>query len=98
MKVLLPIATAIIATSIFQAAADSASLNRLAERAISDPAAVEQLRAAGPAGLDALFNAYGDSVQKLQAGLAVKDSNWEKIRAAFETVAQQRDAYASHLY
>ena len=88
-----------LTASIFQAAAESsASLNTLAGRALSDPAAVEQLRAAGPAGLDALFNVYGDRVQKQLTGLAAKDSDWEKIRAAFETVAQQRDAYASHLY
>jgi len=98
MKALLPIATAIIAISTFQATADSASLNTLAERAISDPVAVQQLRAAGPAGLDALFNIYAEPVRKLQIGLVVKDSNWEKIRAAFDAVAQQRDGYASHLY
>jgi hypothetical protein len=100
MKAFLLIAIAFgLTASIFQAAAESsASLNTLAGRALSDPAAVEQLRAAGPAGLDALFNVYGDRVQKQLTGLAAKDADWEKIRAAFETVAQQRDAYASHLY
>lgn len=98
MKAPWPITTAIIATSIFHVAAgDPASLNTLAERAISDLVAVEQLRAAGPAGLDALFNVYGDRYQKQLSGLG-KDPDWEKIRAVFEIVAQQRDAYASHLY
>jgi hypothetical protein len=100
MKALLPIATAILAASLFHAAAEP-SLNTLAERALSSDsaAAIEQLRSAGPAGLDALFNVYGDRVQKqLLTRLATKDLDWEKIRAAFEAVAQQRDAYASHLY
>ncbi len=101
MKALLPIATALIAASLFHAAAAEPSLNTLAERAVSSSdtaAAIAQLRAAGPAGLDALFNVYGDRVQKQLTGPALKDPNWEKIRAAFEAVAQQRDAYASHLY
>ena len=98
MKALLPVAAAIIAASIFQSAAAEPSLNTLAERAVSDPAAVEQLRAAGPAGLDALFNVYGDRIQRQLVGLSTKGADWGKIRAAFEAVAQQRDAYASHLY
>lgn len=100
MKALLPVAIAVGLTgSIFQSAAEPAtSLDTLAQRAISDPSAIEQLRAAGPAGLDALFNVYGDRIQKQLTDLGTKDPDWEQIRAAFETVAQQRDAYASHLY
>jgi hypothetical protein len=100
MKELLRIAIALgLTASIFRAAA-APSLNTLAQRAVSssDSAAIEQLRAAGPAGLDALFNVYGDRIQKQLTRLAIKDPDWEKIRAAFEAVAQQRDAYASHLY
>lgn len=101
MKALLPVAIAIVLTAsvLSSAAAEPApSLNTLAERAISDSAAIEQLRAAGPAGLEALFNIYGDRIQKQQTTLGAKDADWEKIRAAFDAVAQQRDAYASHLY
>jgi hypothetical protein len=97
MKALLPIAAALIAVSVFQSTAAEPSLDTLAQLALSDPAAIAQLRAAGPAGLDALFNVYGDRYEKQIAGLG-KDPDWEKVRAAFETVAQQRDAYASHLY
>src|SRR6185312_1938051 len=98
MKLLLPIASALLLGSIFPAASaePTQSLNALAEHALSSPAAIEQLRAAGPAGLDALFNVYTD---RLPTGIrASNDPDWEKIRAAFDTVAQQRDAYASHLY
>jgi hypothetical protein len=101
MKALLLVTTAVLLTgSIFPAAAESApSLNTLAHKAISssDSAAViEKLRAAGPAGLDALFNVYADRLP--QSTRAETDPNWEKIRAAFDAVAQQRDAYTSHLY
>jgi len=100
MKALL--LTAFIAASIFQssAAASESSLNTVAKRAISSDAttAIEQLRAAGPVGLDALFNVYGDRIQMQLTGLATKDPAWEKIRTAFDMVAQQRDAFASHLY
>ena len=93
--------TAMFAASVFSGTAEpTPSLNTLAERAISSDSApaIAQLRAAGPAGLDALFNIYGDPIQKQLSGLGTKDLNWEKIRAALDTVAQQRDAYASHLY
>jgi hypothetical protein len=101
MKALLLLTTAVLLTdSIFPAAAESAqSLNALAHKAISSSdatAAIEKLRAAGPAGLDALFNVYADRLP--QSARAATDPNWEKIRTAFDAVAQQRDAYASHLY
>jgi len=100
MKALL--LTALIAASSFQspAAEPAQSLDALAKRAISPDAttAIEQLRAAGPAGLEALFNRYGHRIQIQLTGLATKDPAWEKIRTAFDTVAQQRDAFASHLY
>src|ERR1041385_2656406 len=75
------------------------SLDTLAKQAISptdSPAAIEKLRAAGPAGLDALFSVYADRLPKTSRPST--DPDWEKIRAAFDAVAQERDAYASHLY
>jgi len=75
------------------------SLNSLAHLAISptdSATAIEKLRAAGPAGLDALFDVYANRLP--QTFRASKDADWERIRAAFDAVAQQRDAYASHLY
>lgn len=60
--------------------------------------AIEQLRAAGPAGLDAMFHVYSERIQKHQNITAVKDPDWESLRNALDSVAQQRDCYASHLY
>ena len=78
-------------------------LTALAEKAIStDPAesaaAIAQLRAAGPAGLDDMFNAYGSRVQPQPYAGARFDSEWQRIRTALDDVGQQRDCYASHLY
>jgi hypothetical protein len=78
-------------------------LDSVAERTMSanssrSAAAIEQLRAAGPAGLDAMFHVYNERIQKQLARSADKDPDWERLRAAFDTIAQQRDAYASHLY
>lgn len=108
MKNLLRIICAIaLASSVLQAtAAESTStkaLDSLAQQVLSPDSsrassAVEELRAAGPVGLDAMFRVYNERIQKQQAHPAIKDLDWERLRTAFDTVAQQRDAYASHLY
>jgi hypothetical protein len=82
---------------------DAKSLASLARQAAdTNPSraadAIEQLRAAGPAGLDALFDAYGDHIQRQLRPNATADESWERIRTALDLVARQRDAYASHLY
>lgn len=81
---------------------DRKPLDDLAQRAMSkDPAqcadAIAKLREAGPAGLDAMFDVYGSHTQPPSAS-TTKDANWEELRAAIDTIGQQRDCYASHLY
>ncbi|HEX4264268.1 MAG TPA: hypothetical protein VH597_08005 [Verrucomicrobiae bacterium] len=78
------------------------NLDSLAQQAASPDesqaaAAVKQLRAAGPAGLDAMFHAYQNRIEARQPANA-KDADWERLRATFDSVGQQRDCYASHLY
>ena len=82
---------------------DAKALNALAKQAVSANSAkssdaISQLRAAGPAGLDAMFGVFGDRIQKSQSAAASKDADWERLRTAFDTVGQQRDCFASHLY
>jgi hypothetical protein len=93
--------------SLLQAAAAEStgpgSLDSLAQQVLSSDSsqansALERLRIAGPVGLDAMFRVYNERIQKQQANPAVKDPDWERLRTAFDTVAEQRDAYASHLY
>lgn len=86
--------------------ADPETLNILARQATSnDPAksadSITQLRTAGPAGLDAMFRVYQERITQQQEGVAPKDGkdvNWDQLRTALDTVGQQRDSYASHLY
>jgi hypothetical protein len=54
--------------------------------------AIRQLRAAGPAGLDALFDAFPEQIAR--AG----EPGAERLRSAVERVARQRDAHTSRLY
>ncbi len=108
MKTLSPITCAIVlAGFVFQSVAtesvDTKSLDVLAQQVLSSDASqasasIERLRKAGPAGLDAMFRVYDARIQKQPITPAIKDPDWERLRTAFDTVAQQRDAYASHLY
>lgn len=81
---------------------DGETLNALAQRVVSQDAAeradvIARLRAAGPAGLDAMFDVYSSRIEPPSAA-TTKDSNWEQLRTAIDTIGQQRDCYASHLY
>jgi hypothetical protein len=82
---------------------DEKTLHAWAKQAVSANSAkssdaIAQLRAAGPAGLDAVFDVFADRIQKSQNTAASKDADWERLRLALDTVGQQRDCFASHLY
>ncbi len=72
----------------------------LAAAAIAgDSAAIAKLRAAGPPGLEAVFEAGQDGITALrqnQSRLEAPES--ANLRAALDGVARQRDAFASGLY
>ena len=77
-------------------------LSALAARAVSsDPAAAlaaqDQLRAAGPAGLEALAAQFSTQIAARRQG-APADSSWPQIAAALNHVSAQYDDYASGLY
>ena len=88
------------------ARANSASLASSAASAVSEnaaerDAAIAQLRAAGPAGLDALFETHAEEIaRQLSAapGDAARDSAWLRLSAALDRVSRQRDSFASRLY
>ena len=77
---------------------DALALTTTSTDSAQSAAAVEQLRAAGPAGLDAMFRVYRDRIEQQQGGSPAKDASWERLRAALDNIGQQRDCYASHLY
>src|SRR6185369_288711 len=64
--------------------------------AVAAPA-IAALRASGPAGLAALVSEHARDIQRVRAGAAAP-KDWERTRHALDTVAAQRDAYASGLY
>ena len=59
--------------------------------------AIRELRTMGSVGLDALFVKYASDIDKF-AKTSEQTEDWKRIANALDTVAMQKDAYASHLY
>jgi hypothetical protein len=60
-----------------------------------------RLRAAGPVGLEALFDAHAQEVREILSGAPGEGplpESWARVRGAIDAVARQRDAHASRLY
>ena len=75
----------------------------LALRAVTgDPAqskaAIAELRAEGPDGLAAMMKTYGRIIEQYKRDPAHPVPNWDRICAALDAVAAQKDAWASGLY
>jgi hypothetical protein len=96
-------------------APSSDELRQLAEAAVSEDQetagdAARQLRAAGPAGLDALltthaalFNSHGDPFAlSISCSLVIPSADdgpkWERLQLALDTVGGQKDCRTSRLY
>ena len=82
--------------------ADSERLAPLAEIAVNSSEtksaeAVRKLRASGPEGLNALFDTYTADIDQFRKN-GTMSAKWQKIAAAIDAVAMQKDAYASGLY
>jgi hypothetical protein len=94
--------TLIALCSVSAIFAESKTKEELAQQAISADSAVsfeaiKNLRSLGKEGLDALFQTYSAEITKFsQSGEATED--WKKIAFALDSVAMQKDAYASNLY
>jgi hypothetical protein len=82
----------------------SESTEALARKAVSENAAeaapaIEELRALGPAGLKILMAQYGEEIRRHVANPATApDDQWQRISAALDTVAQQKNSYIAGLY
>jgi hypothetical protein len=92
----------VVSTTAEPTLADLATSAISADAAISKPA-IDKLRAAGPAGLDALMKANESAItaHRIGAGSSrpgAADPKWDHLTAALDAVAAQRDAYASGLY
>src|SRR5688572_19297499 len=88
--------------SAFSVSAETKSREELAQMAVSvDSAAraeaLKSLRAMGGDGLDALVQTHRGEIAKFTQGGAATDE-WKRIAFALDSVAAQKDAYASKLF
>src|SRR5215212_8735563 len=76
----------------------------LARKAVSEnpnasSAAIDELRSLGPAGLQALMTGYAAEIDAhIKNPSAAPDEQWQRISAALDAVAQQRNSYIAGLY
>src|SRR6185369_7013797 len=76
----------------------------LARKAVSEnpttsAPAIDELRALGPAGLQALMAQYQNEIDAhIKNPSAAPDEQWQRISAALDAVAQQRNSYVAGLY
>lgn len=73
------------------------AVGAVSEDAATSKESIAALREMGSAGLDALFTKYSADIDRF-ARTGETDGNWKRIANALDTVAMQKDAYASHLY
>lgn len=70
----------------------------VSENAAASSAAIEELRSLGPAGLQALMAQYAEQINAHLANpSAAPDEEWQRISAALDTVAQQKNSYIAGL-
>jgi len=60
--------------------------------------AIKSLRSAGPTGLQTLFLTYQAAIDRHRADPRKSDAMWDRLSAALDGVAAQKDAWAAGLY
>jgi hypothetical protein len=71
----------------------------VSENAAASSAAIEELRSLGPAGLQALMTQYAGAINAhIKNPSAAPDEEWQRISAALDAVAQQKNSYIAGLY
>ncbi len=95
----LSLALVLFTTTAFSA---GSSVDELAANAVStdnaaSSSAISELRAMGQTGLDALFTKYAADIERYKA-TGESSENWQRVAAALDTVAMQKDAYTSDLF
>jgi hypothetical protein len=78
---------------------EALALKAISESSAESAPAIAELRAMGPAGLNALFQKYADQISEQIANpLLAATPEWKRLRAALDAVSQQKDSYLSGLY
>ncbi|HMT08305.1 MAG TPA: hypothetical protein PKA82_09900 [Pyrinomonadaceae bacterium] len=93
---------ALFSALLFVGSSHAATVDELVNDAVSDnksvaTASIAELRSMGTVGLDALFVKYAAEIERFKKD-GVVDAEWQKIATALDSVAMQKDAYASHLF
>ena len=91
----------LFSTQISRATEPAEMLARKAvsENAAASSAAIEELRSLGPSGLEALMAQYAGAINAHIANpSAAPDEEWQRITAALDAVAQQKNSYIAGLY
>lgn len=103
-KILLLVAL-FVGLSLAQSVNAGTNAEALARLAVSENqaeagAAIAELRAMGPQGLRVLFETFAAEIKRngLESQAATNSPEWQRISAALDSVAQQRDSYTSGLY
>ena len=75
------------------------ALKAVSENSAERDSAIGELRGMGPAGLNALFQAYADEInEQISNPLLASKPEWQRLSAALDAVSQQKDSYLSGLY
>ena len=91
----------LFSTQISRAAEPAEALARkaISENTAASSAAIEDLRSMGPAGLKALMDQYASQIEaRIKNPSTVPDEQWQRITAALDAVAQQKNSYIAGLY
>ena len=101
-KIALSIALGLFLSHGIFAGTTPTMLARLAvsENSKESAQAIAELRAMGQAGLNALFEVYGDEIKALASGdvATAQNDSLQRVSLALDSVSQQRNSYASRLF
>lgn len=78
---------------------EALALRAVSEDSAESAPAITELRSLGPAGLNALFQAYAHEInEQVSNPLLAATPQWQRLSAALDAVSQQKDSYLSGLY
>jgi len=78
---------------------ETLALKAVTENSAESAPAIAELRALGPAGLNALFEVYAHEInEQISNPLLAATPQWQRLSAALDAVSQQKDSYLSGLY
>ncbi len=78
---------------------ETLALKAVSENSAESAPAIAELRAQGPAGLNALFQTHASEInEQVSNPLLAATPEWQRLSAALDAVSQQKDSYLSGLY